>query len=216
MPPESILTQRHAFYQRHRWPVLAAWVTVLALAVGIAWHELPLSEFDAGLILLGPVLLYLLSHQLAHRHHPWRVPKEICVALLFAAGTTCFILARDVAALRVLALPLALFAGICFANLALISLWESEVDREHGQTSLALQHPHRARLLHALPWVLAAAALAAFATHPAVAISALAASSLMLGMVDLLHSRNGRKLSRVLADAALLTPWPLWLLVALH
>ncbi|MFZ9683548.1 MAG: hypothetical protein ACO3DQ_10155 [Cephaloticoccus sp.] len=52
-------------------------------------------------------------------------------------------------------------------------------------------------------------------THPAVVISALVASSLTLGLVDLLHSRNGRKLSRVLADAALLTPWPLWLLVAL-
>lgn len=39
-------------------------------------------ELEAGAaLLLPPVLADLLSHQLVHRHHPWRVPKEVVVAL---------------------------------------------------------------------------------------------------------------------------------------
>lgn len=212
---EKIRTKRHAFYQRHRWTALVVWLGVLATAVGTAWRWLHPSEFDAGLIVLGPVLLYLLSHQLAHRHHPWRVPKEVCVALLFAAGTSCFILAQDKSLAVPLLIPLTLFAGLCLTNCALISVWESEVDREHGQTSLALQHPGRARLIHALPWLLAALSVGHALLKSRVDMSALTASALMLGLVDHFHRRSGREVSRVLADVALLTPLPLWLLSAL-
>jgi len=213
--PDKIRTKRHAFYQRRRWPVMIAWMLVLTTATGTAWRWLLPSEFDAGLIVLGPVLLYLLSHQLAHRNHPWRVPKEICVALLFTAGTSCFILAQDESLLMPLLIPLLLFAGLCLTNCALISVWESEVDREHGQTSLALQLPGRARLIRTLPWLLAALSTCHWLTTSAVILSAIPASALMLGLVDLFHRRSGREISRVLADVALLTPLPLWLLSAL-
>ncbi|MEZ5415549.1 MAG: hypothetical protein R3F03_14685 [Opitutaceae bacterium] len=212
VPAEKIRTKRHAFYQRHRWSALVIWLLVLTAAVATAWRWLHPSEFDAGLIVLGPVLLYLLSHQLAHRHHPWRVPKEVCVALLFAAGTSCFILAQDQSLAGPLLAPLTLFAGLGLANCALISVWESEVDREHGQTSLALQHPARARLIHALPWLLAMVSVLYGLLKSTIDWSALTASALLLGLVDLGHHRTGREISRVLADVALLTPLPLWLL----
>lgn len=206
----QIRTQRHLFYHRWRWPVAVIWSAVAVAALGLAVARLTRAEFISGLLLLVPVLVYLLSHQLAHRHLPWRAPKEICVALLFAAGVMLFPWAADHHILRGIALPLVLFGLLCLANCALISLWEGEVDRTHGQTSLALQFPEGAPLVHALPWVIAV--LAAGATlranaSLAPALSCAAASGALLGAVDGAHRRIGRQLARVLVDVALMTPW---------
>src|SRR4051812_37006106 len=86
LAPEQIRTQRHRFYHRWRWPVAVVWSAVAITALILTVVQLTRVEFIWGLLLLAPVLIYLLSHQLAHRHLPWRAPKEICVALLFAAG----------------------------------------------------------------------------------------------------------------------------------
>src|SRR5690606_5390744 len=104
--PGAMLTQRHDFHQRHRRPIAVIWAVVLLAGVGTALRCLDLREITAGLLLLAPVLLYLLSHQLLHRHHPWRIPKELCIAVLFAAGTACFSLVRGPAVAARLAVPL--------------------------------------------------------------------------------------------------------------
>lgn len=209
LAPARVLTQRHWFYQRWRWPVFAAWLGVLTTALAVTFTRLNPREIAAGLLVLAPVLVYLLSHQLLHRGHPWRAPKELCVALLFAAGVACFPLARDAGSLRPLAAPLLLFGALCLANCTLISLWEAEVDHSHGQTSLALQYPRGHRLAHALPWLLAALAAGSAAIETKAARTAAlcaAASGLFLGTVDFAHARCGRQLARVLADVALMTP----------
>jgi hypothetical protein len=207
--PGQVLTQRHWFYLSRRWPVFAAWLVVAATGLTLAFVQLGPREIVAGFIVLVPVLVYLLSHQLMHRDNPWRAPKELCVALLFAAGVSCFQIVRAPGALRVLLVPLALFGALCLANCALISLWETEVDRAHGQTSFALQYPRGRRLARTLPWLLALLA-AGFATREtgATQITAFcaAASGGLLGAVDLSHLRCGRQLARVLADVALMTP----------
>jgi hypothetical protein len=207
--PEQVLTQRHWFYLRWRWPVFAVWLVVAATGLTAAFTQLRSREIAAGFIVLAPVLIYLLSHQLVHRDHPWRVPKELCVALLFTAGASCFQIADAPGAVRVLFIPLALFAGLCLANCALISFWETEVDRTHGQTSLALQFPRGHRLVRLLPWLLAlfAAGFAARETglRQTAALCA-AASGGLLGAVDLAHARCGRQLARVLVEVALMTP----------
>jgi hypothetical protein len=207
--PEQILTQRHWFYLRWRWPVFAVWLLMVATGLTTAFTQLRPREIATGLIVLAPVLIYLLSHQLVHRDHPWRVPKELCVALLFAAGVSCFPIAREPGALRVLSVPLALFGTLCLANCALISLWETEVDRTHGQTSIALQYPRGHRLVRLLPWLLALLATG-FAMHETgagqIAVLCAAASGGLLGAIDLAHVRCGRQLARVLADMALITP----------
>jgi len=207
--PEQVLTQRHWFYLSQRWPVFAVWLGVTAAGLTTAFTRLNPREIAIGFIVLAPVLVYLLSHQLMHRGNPWRVPKELCVALLFAAGVSCFPVAREPGALRLLSVPLALFGALCLANCALISLWETEVDRTHGQTSLALQYPRGHRLVRLLPWLLALLATG-FAGREtgAMRVAALcaAASGGLLGTVDLAHVRCGRQLARVLADVALMTP----------
>jgi hypothetical protein len=113
-----------------------------------------------------------------------------------------------------MAAPLALFVLLCFSNCALISVWEDEVDRSHGQTSLALQFGRAAALSRALPWAAAAASATVWIFGPADARAASAcasASGALLGLVDLAEPRIGRVRARVLADVALMTPL-VWLL----
>ncbi|MDE3084869.1 MAG: hypothetical protein KGJ37_06605 [Verrucomicrobiota bacterium] len=209
LAPAQVLTQRHWFYLRWRWPIFLGWLGVAAADLTAVFLRLDSREITAGFILLAPVLVYLLSHQLVHRDHPWRAPKELCVALLFTAGVLCFPLVREPRAFRRLVVPAMLFGALCLANCALISLWETEVDHTHGQTSLALQYPHSHRLVRALPWLLAILA-AGFAAGESGAVRIVslcaAASGLFLGAVDLAHTRCGRQLARVLADVALMTP----------
>lgn len=215
LDPGQIRTQRHLFYQRARWPLAALWLGALAADLVVAFRGLTAAELTAGFILLGPVGLYLLSHQLIHRHHPWRAPKEICVALLFGGGTTVFAFAQPDATLHFLAAPLILFCLLCFANCALISVWETEVDQAHGQTSLALQFRRARWLAVTLPWVLAFVALGLAPHHagsPRTALVCTAVSGLLLGLLHHWHRHTGVQLARVLADVALLTPLVPWLL----
>ncbi len=213
LDPGKMQTHRHLFYQRHRWSSFSIWLIVIFAGISTAFGRLEVHEFEAGLILLAPVIVYLLSHQLVHRHHPMRVPKEICVGLLFAAGVSCFTLVRIPISWNELGVPLTLFGLLCFTNCALISVWEDEVDRRHRQTSLALQYPGGLRLVRLLPWLIAVFGLS-FALSQSgtlrTATFCAAASGGLLGLVDRAHARSGRQLARVLADFVLLTPLVPW------
>ncbi|MCA8978001.1 MAG: hypothetical protein KDC98_24965 [Planctomycetes bacterium] len=215
LAPGQVRTWRHWFYQRWRWHCLAAWLVVAAAGLVVAATRLSRAEGMAGAVLSVPVLVYLLSHQLVHRRHPWRLPKEILIAVLFALGTACLAYLHAEAAPERLVAPLLLFALLCFANCALIAVWETEVDRCHAQTSLVLQFPRSRGPLRALPWAIAAAA-AWLAWQqdgaPRIAAGCAAASGLLLGALDLGHQRCGRQLARVLADVALMTPLLPWCL----
>lgn len=210
----DIRTQRHHFYQRHRWPVAAVWVIVAGADVALSFTQLSDRDVIAGAVLIAPVLLYLLSHQLVHRRHPWRAPKEVCVAALLTGGVCVFLSASP--HLAPLVPAASLFALLCFANCALISAWEREVDLSHGQTSLAIDIDAREHrwAFSQLPWlvvVLAVAASVEASAASGVVSACAAASGLLLVAVDHIERRTGWKLARVLADAALLTPLvPLW------
>jgi hypothetical protein len=199
-------TARHAFYKRRRWPVAVLWSALLLADLAVAATRLTSRELQTGFVLLGAVLAYLLSHQWLHRERPWRAPKEACVALLFGGGVVVFAAASDPAVLRALAVPLALFVLLCFANCVLISIWEREVDQAHGQTSLALQGEGWRPGAVALPWALAAVAALLFHQTGGAAIACAAVSGVLLGTVDRLQPRFGRQLARAVADIALMTP----------
>lgn len=207
--PGQVQTQRHWFYQRWRWPTAVLWIVVMVAAVAMSFTRLTRAELEAGLLLLGPVLVYLLSHQFVHRDHRWRAPKEICVAALFTIGVACFPVAQNPGILAGLAPALVLFGLLCFADCALISLWEDEVDRVHGQTSLALQFPRGRPVVRVLPWVIALLGAAGVLHEPfrLTGLTACAAlSGVLLGSLDLAHRRLGRQLSRALVDVTLMTP----------
>jgi len=209
LAPAQVLTLRHSFYQRRRWSIAGCGAVVLAADLAAAERYLAPADLIAGIVLLGAVLAYLLSHQLIHRRSLWRPPKEACVALLLTSGVALFVLSTHPDLLPRVAAALGLFAALCFANCALISVWEHEVDRGHGQVSLVGQFRRAAAFSRALPWALAAlaAATACFAgrlSRPAALCAC--ASGLLLGTVDRWEGRLGRQAARVLADVALLTP----------
>ena len=164
---------------------------------------------DVG-ALLAPVVLYLLSHQWIHRSRAWRVPKEICIAALFGGGVAVFLVAPAPGVLGALAMPLGLFMLLCLANCSLISLWERDVDEVQGQTSLALQYQNSATITTFALWLLAGIATGLMIGAPAgptrSVVACGLASSLLLAAVNGSHRRIGWQLSRVLADAALMTP----------
>jgi hypothetical protein len=207
--PAHMRTQRHRFYQQHRWAIAAIWVAVVAADLAIAFLELSARELTAGVLLLVPTLLYVFSHQLVHRHSRWRLPKEACIAFLIAGGAVIFVVASPgISAVR-MAGPAALFAALCFVNVALIAVWEQEVDESHGQVSLARQFRRGASVGRAMPWalLLICGGLAAAAKWISpVAVACVGSSALLLGLTDAFEEKLGWQLARVLADAALLTP----------
>jgi hypothetical protein len=206
---ENIRTHRHHFYREKRWLIVAFWIAILGLDLSAAFCGLSVTEIKAGGFMLLPVVAYLFSHQLLHRNLRWRPPKEVCVAVLLGAGAALFVACRPGADLLHMAIPLALFAFLCFSNCALISVWEKEVDRSHGQTSLAIQFPGTIAFSRALPCVLSVLSVVAWlAAVPKAGPAAASAtvSSILLVLVDLAEARIGRILARVLADLALMTP----------
>ena len=206
-------TPRHRFYQRYRWPAATVWLIALVADVWLALTYLDTRDIAAGLALVAAVSVYLLSHQLVHRHRAWRAPKELCVAALLTGGVVVF-LSESEQPLDLM-MPAVLFALLCFTNCALISVWERDVDRAHGQTSLALGANGNADLIRQLPWMIAVlAAGAAVVANGAGQAAALtvAVSAVLLALIDHLERRSGRQPARVLADAALMTPAiTLWL-----
>jgi hypothetical protein len=203
----NIQTPRHQFYKDYRWAVAAIWVIALAADISIAFTRLDARAITAGFLLIAAVAMYLLSHQLVHRNRAWRAPKELCVAALLSAGAVVFV--TETPQPGALMMPLALFALLCFTNCALISVWEREVDRAHGQTSLALGDSDHERLIRQLPLMIAVlAAAAAIPGHGAARDAAIVAaiSAMLLALVDRLEQRAGRQTARVLADIALMTP----------
>jgi hypothetical protein len=142
-----------------------------------------------------------------HRHHPWRVPKEVCVAALLTGGIGLFLWRAP--AFSDVVLALTMFAMLSFANCALISVWERQVDRAHGSSSLAVATQANTRAIRQLPWlilVLAAIAVATTAGPARVAAACAAVSAVLLAGVDSAEARLGWQPARVLADAALMTP----------
>ncbi|AHF91867.1 hypothetical protein OPIT5_18225 [Opitutaceae bacterium TAV5] len=216
VPPEHIHTRRHAFYHRWRTPAALAGAAGLAACGLITFVCLPPREIATGSALLAVTLAYLCSHQHFHRHHPWRVPKEICVALIFFAGTAFFPAFRAGGRLEPVLLPGALFALLCFANCALIAIWEAETDTRRGEMSLARQWRRGHDRLRLLPWLpgLLGLSLAPLARAPLGPFLACAgASGFLLAGVDLVEPAIGRESARTLADIALMTPL-VWLALA--
>ncbi|HEY1792508.1 MAG TPA: hypothetical protein VGG34_06290 [Opitutaceae bacterium] len=209
LDPSEMRTHRLRFHHDHRWALAALWACLFAVDVAAAFRCLLPSQLRAGVILMAAVAVYLFSHQQLHRRSPWRIPKEVCVALLLGIGSVLFAAERPGTDLRRAAAPLGLFMALCFSNCALISLWEDEVDLSHGQTSLALQLRGAAILCRGLPWAIAAAGAGTLALGPpscAPEAACAAASGILLGAVDLAEPRIGRATARVLADVALMTP----------
>ena len=203
----EILRERHHFHARHRLAFLSA---ASLLGVLLTWFVLTSMRPEAlrddswiGML----ALLYLFAvHRLAGR----RLPKELAVAILFAAATAVPAWSRLSAGDRLgkgqLAPAIIFFALLCWINCVGIEKWEG--GNTHAMTRWASLHLRSIATMIAL-FSFAAALFAPSRGLMAVYLAALLSSGLLLAL-DARSSHLSPLHLRIAADAALLTPLALF------
>jgi hypothetical protein len=205
-PHAALLRERHHFHARHRIAFVAA---ALFLAVLLAWSVLtymrPEALRDDSYLGIFALLYLVVVHRGASR-----LPKELAVAILFAAATAVPAWSRlnagGNAGKEQLAPAIIFFALLCWINCVGIEKWEGGT--LHATTRWASLH------LRPIVTVTALCSLAAalFAPSPGLAAVYLAAmvSSGLLFALDARSDRLSPLHLRIAADAALLTPLALF------
>lgn len=200
--PHNLPTARHRFARTHFRILPWIWGGILALDLGVALTALSPETIRAGCL----VVLLALAHTLAAqgRFRP-RIPKEIRVSLIFAAGVGLFFV-EHTGLWPPIAAPLLLLGGLCFLNCATLSIREAKIDTAMGRTSLARSHNYGRGANAVLALILMAAAGLLLPSGGTVSVSIFLCA---LGL--LLLNGPGRRLHpecfRVLADGVLLLPW---------
>jgi hypothetical protein len=213
------LRERHFFYARHRTAVLAAGVLAGLALLWLIATRMNLVARREDVVLFGAALVYFcLIHVWAPNSKAgierW-FPKEIAVAIVFAAAVAVPAWSR-LTAQRILLIPLvALFALLCWLNCVAIEKWETPAESStHGlriaQAHLTTRWTHRhLGVVSCMIALLAAiaAGLSVWSGEPH-AMTALYLACTMSALLFLAFDRsrmNSFEL-RVVADAALLTP----------
>jgi hypothetical protein len=203
----EMLRERHHFHARHR---IAFLLASLPLAVLLAWFVLtsmrPEALRDDSWIGMFALLYLFAVHRLAAR----RLPKELAVAVLFAAATAVPAWSRLSAGNRLekeqLAPAIIFFALLCWINCVGIEKWEG--GNTHVITRWASLHLRSIATMIAL-FSFGAAWLAPSRGLMAVYLAALLSSGLLFAL-DARSSRLSPLQLRIAADAALLTPLALF------
>jgi hypothetical protein len=214
------LRERHFFYMRHRAAAILAAVPVAAFLAWLVFAHMTSSARLADVLIFSVALAYFcLVHLRGAGIERW-FPKELVVALVFAAATTVPAgarLAENLAQKEELVLMAAIFAALCWLNCIAIEKWErtprcaSHIDpvTDWGQKHLL---PLSAGTVIAA--IFAGALFLHFGLVPASVLCFAAGFSAAL-FVALDRSQSNSRISafhlRIAADAALLTPLALLL-----
>jgi hypothetical protein len=202
----ELLRERHYFHARHRAAFLSAASFLLLLLTWCVVTRMRPAAIRDDLWIGVFALLYLFA---VHRGEQ-RLPKELAVAILFAAATAVPAWSRlsagDGLAREQLAPAVILFALLCWVNCVSIEKWEG--GKSHTTTRWASLHLRSIATMIAL-FSLAAAFLAPSRGLMVVYLSALLSSALLF-ILDARSSRFSPLHLRIAADAALLTPLALF------
>ena len=201
---DELLRERHHFHARHRTAFLSAACLLAAL---LAWSVVtrmrPEAVRDNAWIGIF-ALIYLFT---VHRRPAFTLPKELAVAILFAAAVAVPAWSRLGAGNGLgkeqLAPAVVCFAGLCWINCVGIEKWEAG-GRFSPTTRWASLHLRLIVTMIAL-FSLAAALLAPSRGLTTVYLAALLSSGLLF-VLDARSSHLSPLHLRIAADAALLTP----------
>jgi hypothetical protein len=200
----ELLRERHYFHARHRTAFLAAASLLFLL---FAWYVLTRMRpqaFRDDLYIGVFALLYLFA---VHRRAASpRLPKELAVAILFAAATAVPAWSRINTGKEQLVPAILFFALLCWINCVGIEKWEG--GNPHPSTRWAKLHLRSIVTMIAL-FSLAAALLAPSRGLATVYLAALLSSGLLFAL-DTRGTRWAPLHLRIAADAALLTPLALF------
>jgi hypothetical protein len=189
LPPSRLYSLRHRFAKRHAKTLWKLWLSTLIIDLSIALIGLKTHQLLKGLILLVFCLLYTgLNQKLSDRFFP----KELCVAIIYAAGVVVLLL--PTAELWIAAGFLML---LCLINCLIISFNERDIDDAMKTRSIA-------RFVPRLPIVLYACCMPMFGILKQQWLLPLGVSLTALILVHALRKRLSVESFRVLADAALL------------
>lgn len=202
-----LYSSRHKFVARHA----KVFLTAVGLAFSVAFVLslfLPRAIFLDGTGLSIAVVLYLLA---IHRGRRIKrlFPKEVMVALLFAAGSTIAVWSHR-QHLHAAAAALVNFAGLCLLNCVGVDTWEWQSAAERPRP------PHfliewLGNHYFAMSFLLILGATVSLQRYP-VPVLAIAGSTLSLLLVARIRHRFSAESVRLMADLCLLIV-PLRLLV---
>ncbi len=204
-------TPRHRFYRVNRAAIVpwlaGGFVIALLLTASQLRFRLLAYGIPMGILVSG---YFLIVHRGPRaRQSLW--PKELAVAVLFAAGTLLPVWANLPASATRLAVPAILLAGILWMNAVGIERWEarlnaaSQLCHRSGPTKLLANHLGAAALAIVAASILLISSSWMSTRELPLYLSIIVSASALAG-VDQLRDLFGRNALRVLADAALLTP----------
>jgi hypothetical protein len=198
---------RQEFCSRHQrlWILI---MLVIALCDGwIIWRQL-----DRSTLLTGAGIGILALGYLAVNYwlgKIWRIfpAKEICVGVIFAAGTVAALLPKAHWSAALLA-SFFLFAALCSLNCISIAVWERQLDQAQNKNSIATSWTASQQYLKSsvLALVTFTVVTAAVTNTPAQLCYCIVASAISLGLLDWLGQVVPRDERTALADLVLLTP----------
>jgi hypothetical protein len=199
---------RQEFCLRHR----EIWISALVLIAGfdlyVIWRSIGADAFLAGAVVGVFALLYLTLNY--PRGLVWHsLPaKEVAIGLLFTAGTLVALLPGATQASAPCAAAGLAFACLCSLNCISIAAWERELDWAQKKVSIATRHPRVARHAGKICAGLVLGSSAMAIHYPAAwpIFGCVAASAVLLGLLNAGGNNLASDARTALADIVLLTP----------
>ena len=203
----AALKDRHLFCAAHRISLTFLLLVGAAGTLWFAYQYLRREELEAGMILGAIVVVYMIC---VHAGRPAilpRVPKEVAVGALFAAGTTLPLWSNAFCLSWYAVLVWALFAAVCALNCLAIECWE---DNRLGIRWELDPHPFLAWIdprLSRIAVCLIACSMMVWLNIPdrryQGGVLGMCIASLLTMLLNSARTRLSCRLLRVLADAAL-------------
>lgn len=204
---EEPLSLRQQFCQRHQ---IGWFVSIAALTIVDLWiicRLLDRATIEIGALLGAISIAYLSVNYWLGKIWRFIPVKEMCIGLLFATGTAAALLPR-LHFSREFFGSFVLFAALCSLNCIGIAMWERELDRAQHKNSIATRWHGVGFYFRAGIIVLASLGIIAgfFSGTSASLYCCIAASALLLGILDWSGETILRDQRTALADLILLTP----------
>ena len=214
--PATQLKLRHLFHVRHAWAFLGAALLVGGVVIWLISSRMTAPARHEDTVLFLVALLYLFLVHKSKAFPGQRLPKELCVGVVFAAACAVPAWSRLGSGRLALFPTVTLFAALCWLNCVAIERWENPP--RPGSETLATSHA--STLWTADHFQGVALALAAFSAglavlqvlgrpaSPRLVLVSLSASTtaLLFARIDRIRANLPPTELRIAADLMLLTP----------
>ncbi len=206
-PSPTFETRRHRFYRLNRRPALiaAGIVAATALVISLGWLD-PATRrggFELALFVSG---YFAVTHLMFPANRAFW-PKELFVAVLFAAGVCLPVWSQLGANRSALLGPFLMLTAVFWINALGIDCWENAPDRAaRRRIESRISRALAVRLGPAAMGLAIVSVLLGFDSIVAPIYFSIAISALLLMVLEINSSRLITPILRVTADTALLTP----------